>query len=104
MHLSFRKQNESPRFLPLFAISPPLPSPIPPLLPFSPWPSAVATRVHYTRDAPREGGEKGSYLICFPSGPLRSIDIALIHFHSVLALAKGKRDDNLDKRDGGGGG
>lgn len=51
----------------------PFPSSFPPLLPFSPWfpwPSAVATRVHYTRDAPREGGVKGSYLICFPSGPL----------------------------------
>lgn len=68
---TFWKQNELPRFLPLFAIFlSPLPFPIPPLLPFSPWPSAVATRVHYTRDAPREGGEKGSYLICFPSGPL----------------------------------
>lgn len=57
-------------------------------------PSAVATRVHYTRDAPREGREKGrtgSYLICFPFGPLlRSIDIALIHFHSVLALVGGR--------------
>lgn len=58
---SLFSRSSFPLFLSLF---------LPPLLPFSPWPSAVATRVHYTRDAPREGGEKGSYLICFPSGPL----------------------------------